>query len=235
MKSMVKVLILGLTVCSLPLSGRGQQIHMTTPKQSLGSSFNESIGCSWGLQGRGWSLDVGGHRAQPMFGNYQPGGGLNAGANFAFGNTRGYFNGWASQSYEAYNTMEAPSVTIMNGQYGSFQDVTDTPFVTGVVPVVGMYQPGANYGYVPRYNPQYSVLQEKINRLEQEKKQPALRPARGEEPQLRRQVREQARERAVQQTRQTSASSSRMNNPGTAERPAMSVAEMKRLRAQQKR
>ena len=41
---------------------------------------------------------------------------------------------------------QSPSVTVMNGQSGSFSDATITPFVVGVVPVVGSLSPMMAFG-----------------------------------------------------------------------------------------
>ncbi len=218
-----------------------QQIHVTTPMQRNGSSFSESTGCNWGLSGRNWSLNVGGNQANnlPRYGNYDMNGGLRTGFQFQNGHTNGYFNGWAGQSYSGYSTMEAPSVTFMNGQRAYFENVTETPFVVSTIPVVGGWQNGA---YQPFYDPEVtmspSVLQQRIERLEQEKKAPryvrepnapALREV---EPPVQRQKKTARASASVSPEKAARERyNARSSNPGTAETPALSVAEMKRRRA----
>lgn len=56
-----------------------------------------------------------------------------------------YFFLSAAQSNARSNVMEAPKVTLFNGQRGSINDTTSRPYVTSVIPVVGdfaaAYQP----------------------------------------------------------------------------------------------
>lgn len=218
-----------------------QQIHATTPMQRNGSSFSESIGCNWGLSGKNWSLNVGSPQANnlPRYGNYDMNGGMRTGFQFQHGGTTGYFNGWAGQSYSGYNTVEAPSVTFMNGQRAYFENVTETPFVVSTIPVVGGWQNGA---YQPYYDPQVtaspSVLQQKIERLNEEKKKPRYvretpnAPALKEVEPPSRSSKKTARATAsVPKSTARDRYYTRSSNPDTAETPALSVAEMKRRRA----
>ena len=80
----------------------------------------------------------------PQFGGYQAGTGLSMG--FALlSDIETYFFLQASQGDSRANVLQAPRVTIFNGQMGSIMDITMTPFVTSVIPVVGdfaaAYQP----------------------------------------------------------------------------------------------
>ena len=80
----------------------------------------------------------------PQFGGYQAGAGLNMG--FALlSDIEAYFFLQAAQGDARSNLLQAPRVTIFNGQMGSISDVSMTPFVTSVIPVVGdfaaAYQP----------------------------------------------------------------------------------------------
>ena len=88
--------------------------------------------------------------------------------------------------------MAAPSITVTNGVPGFFADVTQRPFVTGLVPVVGgyggavmpVYGPGA---MMPAYTPGPSVLRERLARLKNEpgaarQSIAAAQPAEIEEP-----------------------------------------------------
>ena len=164
-----------LTVWSACEDVCAQQIHLTNPMQRNGSSFSESIGTNWGLSGKNWSLNVGSPQANnlPRYGGFDMNSGLRGGFQFQKGGTSGYFNGWAGQSNDRYSTLEAPSVTFMNGQGAFFQHVTETPFVVSTIPVVGGWH-GTNYQ--PFYDPEVtlspSVLQQRIDQLGTEKHRP---------------------------------------------------------------
>ncbi len=82
--------------------------------------------------------------ATPQFGAYDPNAGISLG--FAIlSDIQAYFFMNAAQGDSRTNVLQAPKVTIFNGQYGSVSDMTQTPFVTSVVPVVAdfsaAYQP----------------------------------------------------------------------------------------------
>ncbi len=224
----------------------GQQIHVTSPMQRNGASFSESIGTNWGLSGKNWFLYVGGSQANnlPRYGNHDMNSDLHGGFQFRRGNTSGYFNGWAGQGYNAYNTMEAPSVTFMNGQRANFEHVTETPFVVSTIPVVGTWQNGL---YQPYYNSETtltpSILQQKIDQLKQQEQKPRHArktpnaPALKEiEPPVKKKKSRTASANGSQKKSDSEQNPySRSANPNTAETPALSVSEMrKRYRATQK-
>lgn len=76
--------------------------------------------------------------ALPMYGNFNMSD--NAGATMGFSilsDVEAYLFLEASQSTERSNILQAPKVTLFNGQQALVQDVTDTPFVVSVIPVVG--------------------------------------------------------------------------------------------------
>ena len=80
----------------------------------------------------------------PSFGNYQSAAGASLG--FAIlSDIETYFFLSAAQGDSRSNILQAPKVTVMNGQYGSVIDETDHYFVTSLIPVVGdfsvAYQP----------------------------------------------------------------------------------------------
>ncbi|MDO4570410.1 MAG: hypothetical protein Q4D38_08505 [Planctomycetia bacterium] len=212
------------------LVAHAQQVRVTTPMQNRGASFSESIGSSWGLSGKNWSLNVGGANAQPVYGGYNANSGLQTGFEFYKGNTRGYFNGWANQSYEGYNTMEAPSVMMMNGQPAIFRDVTDTPFVVSTIPVVGGYQSMPPQVY-------RTTLDERLDRLNHEKKSVKERPlVERRDTDLRDQAKKKTRERTIATPeRDSQPRYSRSTNPDAATTPALSVAEIKKRKAAQKK
>ena len=118
----------------IPAGSRAQQTHVTLGNHSLGESFTENIGSSWGFQSRGLSFNFGG--------GLQGGPGA---ANFGFSSRgpAGGFNFFGSfgQGANVGMTSQSPMVTVLDGQSGSFFDTSLTPFVLGVVPVVGGFAP----------------------------------------------------------------------------------------------
>lgn len=76
--------------------------------------------------------------ATPQFGNYTAGAGATLG--FAIlSNIETYFLIEASQGDRRTNVLQAPKVTLFNGQQATVFDVTQTPFVVSVIPVVGAF------------------------------------------------------------------------------------------------
>lgn len=76
--------------------------------------------------------------ALPMYGDFDNS--ANAGATLGFAilsDVEAYLFMEAAQSTERSNVLQAPKVTLFNGQQALVQDVTDTPFVVSVIPVVG--------------------------------------------------------------------------------------------------
>ncbi len=143
-------LALGLLAC-LAFSAAdltAQQVTVSTPYHSLGDSFYENFGTSWGLSGPNWFFRFGGSptQAAPGFGGFDP----SAGANFGFarqgGPISGFFNGNWSSGYRQSFVSQVPSITLTNGVPGFIADASQSPFVIGFVPVVGFPPPG---GYPP--------------------------------------------------------------------------------------
>jgi len=212
-----------------------QQIHVASPMQNLSDSFSESIGCSWGLSGKNWSLNVGGGQTvmRPQFGNFSESG-LKTGFQFQKGGTSGYFNGWAHQNSSRSNTTQIPSVTFQNGHGGYFQDVTETPFVVSVLPVVGAFNTFPTpMPQDPSTRLSTSVLDQKIDHLNQQKAKPRFIREHPNAPALKqvedvpkRVPKKMASNRS--KFEQTETRVSRGQNSHTADSPALSVAEMKR-------
>lgn len=74
--------------------------------------------------------------AVPQFGGYD----ASAGASLGFailGDIEAYFFVNAAQGDRRSNVLQAPKVTLFNGQQASVYDITQTPFVMSVIPVVG--------------------------------------------------------------------------------------------------
>ena len=229
------VFSLALVLFSVAVPIFAQQIHTSSPMRNLSDSFSESIGSSWGLSGKNWVLNVGGGRTgmPPQFGNFSESG-LKTGFQFQRGGTSGYFNGWAHQNASRSNSTQIPSVTFMNGQGGYFQDVTDTPFVVSVIPVVGAFNtfptPMPNDPTTTLSN---SVLDQRIDSLNQQKAKPRVIREHPNAPALK-----QVEDAPRPKTRKTASSKpsaertqahvSRSQDSHTADSPALSVSEMKR-------
>ena len=164
---------------------RPNRSTISTPFHGVRDSFFESFGVGFGFgfpQGNmgGISNDSGGSSIVgfnpfPVGNNLLPVGfaGFDptAGASFGWGFRGNGFSGGfgisAAQGSDRTMTMAAPSITVTNGVPGFFAEVTQRPFVTGLIPVVGgyggvimpTYGPGA---MMPAYAPGPSVLQERI-------------------------------------------------------------------------
>ena len=146
------LLAIAMLVAAVRAEGaRAQQTTIGTPHPTVGHSFYEHFGTSWGIRGNGWFFQFGGGGAVPPFGGFDP----NAGANFGFAGPNGFLNISAGQGSSSTFSGQAPMVTVMNGGSGAFFDQTLRPFVMGITPVVG--------GQPPVF---HSVLQERLSRLE---------------------------------------------------------------------
>ncbi len=74
--------------------------------------------------------------SQPQFGGFDPG----SAANFGFAilsDIEAFFVIQAAQGDTRSNVMQAPKVTLFNGQQAFVSDTSSRPFVTSVIPVVG--------------------------------------------------------------------------------------------------
>ena len=135
----------------------GQMINTTTPFVSVGDSYFENFVVGFGFSvpgGRGPGSRVVGlgpngqltpnivfrqnNGAIPPFGGFNPG----AGATIGFGRRGpggGGFNLGLSLAKGNVRTlsMQAPSITTMNGASGSIFNGTTRPFVVGNIPVIG--------------------------------------------------------------------------------------------------
>jgi general secretion pathway protein D len=119
---------------------------------TLGSFFdddNYSVGIGWGATGPTADLDIAFDQGSfgtttPTFGNFDPG----SAANFGFAilsDIEAFFLLQAAQGDDRTNILQAPKVTLFNGQSANVNDQVTRPFVTSVIPVVGdfaaAYQP----------------------------------------------------------------------------------------------
>ena len=115
-----------------------QQMTIGTPFRTVQEGFFEQIGVQWALQGRNWFAQFGGaDLAQPAFGGFQPGAGLQAGWGFGGPGWSGQVQFSAAQGNTRTMTSGTPSVTVMNGAVGYVADTSLSPFVIGLIPVVG--------------------------------------------------------------------------------------------------
>jgi len=174
-------------VCALPLllgQAHAQQVTVSAPFHQLSDSFYERMGTSWSGNFKGIPFSVGGGSlAVPQYGGYDPNGGLNTG--FAFGG-RGYsgnMNLFAGQGYRQNFVTQTPSVTMMNGQTGSVQDTSQSPFVIGQIPVVGNWNGGPiAQPYLPQPVFQPSMSQQsKVDQWKQQLAEAEVREAQARE------------------------------------------------------
>ncbi len=117
-------------------SGQSGQANST-----LFDDSNKSVAIGWTATGPTGDLDVkltqnsfGGNL--PQFGGFDP----NSVANFGFAilsDIEVFFVLAAGQGDTRANILQAPKVTLFNGQFAFVSDTTQRPFVTSVIPVVG--------------------------------------------------------------------------------------------------
>ncbi len=142
------VLSVGMTTLALGIPGgvRAQQSHVALGYHSLGDSFSENIGTSWSFSSHGVNFNFGGGLQTA------PGAGTFGFSSIGPAGTLNFF-ATLGQSSSRTMTSQSPSVTMMNGQSGAFSDTTLTPFVIGVVPVVGSLTPigGATTVQLPAF------------------------------------------------------------------------------------
>jgi general secretion pathway protein D len=89
--------------------------------------------------------------AVPQFGGFQP----TAGGSIGFAiltDIEAFFFIQAAQGDQRSNVLQAPKVTLFNGQSAIVQDITQSPFVISVIPVVG--------DFAAAYQPVIAVLSE---------------------------------------------------------------------------
>lgn len=117
-----------------------QQASVEVPFAAVNQGFFERIGLTWGLSGPGFNAQFnnGFGAAIPQFGGFQPGVGTAGGA--AFGNgLQGALFFEAGQGARASSVSQAPLVVLPNGQGGFVGDAVLQPFVFGLVPIVNDY------------------------------------------------------------------------------------------------
>ena len=117
-----------------------QQIGVGTPFNSINNGYYERYGVAWQMNWRGSFANFGvPGQPIPPFGNFDPSSGLQTGWRFGNGNFRGSIWLSAAQGSNTSFVGQTPYVTSMNGYPAGFYDQSLSPFVTGLVPVVGDY------------------------------------------------------------------------------------------------
>ncbi len=149
-----------------------QNVNVSTPFSSNSSSYFENTGVNFGFTfpgGRGNGSRVvglgpqgqlrpnvgfqrGGGGAIPIFGGYNPATAARFGLNRRNSNGSGYSLGLTmSKGSNRQSITTTPSLTVQNGFGGSISSGQFSPFVTGVIPVVGQsgFSPNFNTVYQP--------------------------------------------------------------------------------------
>ena len=171
------LIVLAASVCVT--QAPAQMINVQTPFTTLNDSYFENHGVNFGFQiagggtapGRSSVVGIlpGGQptpngnlifsqnsagSAVPQFGGYDP----NTAATFGYINSSdgtGYSLGLTLSSGSTRSlTSQAPNVTVFNGQTGTVNSNQIRPFVTGIIPVVGLgtpngYRPNSAWGVTP--------------------------------------------------------------------------------------
>ena len=94
--------------------------------------------------------------AVPQFGGFDPSAGLTSGFHVRHRGFNASLNWMAAQGYRQTFTSQTPSVTLTNGVPGYISDTSQSPFVIGMIPVVGGF-PTVAYPFVPMTYPGYTM------------------------------------------------------------------------------
>jgi len=190
-RKMAALVVAGFILSLAVPTAYGQMIGISTPFNSVSDDFFERIGMGFGFQLQGGNRAGGGsavvgllpggiqtpnvmfnqggfQSALPQFGGHDP----NSDANFGFALLKGgngaFFNFAGGQGNTRNFINQTPSVTITNGQQGTFSDTSQTPFVTSIIPVIGdAFIPP----YYPTMAPAVHPLHERLERLREMQKQ----------------------------------------------------------------
>jgi hypothetical protein len=136
--TLVAAVIAALVAVAVP--GHGQQITTATPFRSMRDSFFENNSINWSGNYRGINFSFGAPgQTTPQFGSPNTSAGLSANFGILGKNGQVFFNTNFSQGYRQSLVTQTPSVTTMNGQTGTVSDMSLTPFVISAIPVVGAF------------------------------------------------------------------------------------------------
>jgi hypothetical protein len=133
-----KAIVAGVLLASCGALAMAQQTTIGTRSNTVSDGFYEHTGVSWGISSGNFRAYFGTPMlTQPTAGGYQPGSGPTLSYTFQGRGTSGYFNLFASQGSTRTAASQSPSVTLMNGQQAFVSDTVQSPFVMGLMPVVG--------------------------------------------------------------------------------------------------
>jgi hypothetical protein len=135
-----------------------QQVTVTTPFHAVSDSFFEQFGTHWGFDWGGLHVTFGGpSMAVPPFGMFDPNAGIHGGFAVQGNGLGGFFNFAAGQGYRQSLVSQAPSVTLLDGYPGYISDTSQSPFVVGLIPVVGGFSDTFPIGVAPYYTLGYPI------------------------------------------------------------------------------
>lgn len=199
------VALVGLAVASGASPAAAQYSSLAAPLGTGGDGFFEHVGMGFSFSGPGFFFQQNGlGAAAPPFGSFAPGAGLGGGVAFGFGGGQGQLSFVFEQGSRRSLASAAPGVTLANGAWSGFFDTSQTPFVVGVVPIVGDEPARA------------TPLAERLDRLRHEPRGDATTSARADKP-----AGSSARSHA----------GSAADSSSSAARPVGSLAEMRQKRA----
>jgi hypothetical protein len=250
MRCASNILAVGLGIALGLTSGllSAQQVTIGSPFHTLGDNFFERMGVGFGGSYRGMNFSVGSYPlAIPQFGDPKTGAGLQTG--FSIVGPKGQLN-FAfdlSQGDSRTSVTQMPSVTIMNGQTGYVSDTSQTPFVISVIPVVGAFPPISSFNPWPtpqqladaagmplgNVNPRVQAMRDAVAAAAADGQAGAMPQGPGGKPAgLAAKPRRAAPEPAAPED-EGPAGRLAAAQESTAGRPAPSVAEARRMRAQE--
>ncbi len=192
-----------------------QQASVEVPFVGINHGFFERIGLAWGLSAPGFNAQFNNvfAAALPQFGGFQPGAGLAGGV--GFGGAQGGLIFEAAQGIRASNSSQVPLIVLPNGQAGFVGDVVLQPFVFGLVPIVN------DYAFSPTLVPAPTVAAQALA---------AQRAARASADQDGIANREQPQ--LAQHPVAAPQQAARRPPPSTAHQPVVSLAELRRRKAE---
>lgn len=181
---------------------QGQQVAVSTPFHTVSDNFFERIGVGFGFNINGAPPGSTGTRvvgldplglptpsgnlefrqggatsAVPPFGGHDPATDGTIGAAILGNQGSLFFNLYAGQGSNRSHVSQTPTVVLQNGTRGAFSDTSQTPFVTGLVPVVGGF--AVPRPYYPVMRPaSHSVVRDRYRQLQaQQQRQQQLAAA----------------------------------------------------------
>lgn len=125
--------------CLMGGDAAAQQATISTPFQSVSDSFYERIGVDFGFHTNNMFFNNIRPPLAPPFGGAATNADGTLGFGFSGGGGGGFLSFAAGQGSTRNFVSQTPSLTLMDGQSGIFADQALTPFVIGIVPVVGGY------------------------------------------------------------------------------------------------